>query len=360
MRRIRINTVAMTLGLVAMCSMTPESAEAADKLKVVVTSTAYKSIAEYIGGDKVEVSFIIRGDQDPHIVRPKPSLAVKLSEADVFVATGMDLEAWAPALVDMSNNPDIRSGQKGFVAASAGIDIIEQPVTVSRAEGDVHIYGNPHIHTSPLNGKVIAENICVGLSKNAPQNREYFEKRLEEFKREVDRRTFGDELVKMLGGKTLGNMAQNGRLISFLESKEHDGVKLIDLLGGWMKQALPLRGKRIVAYHKNWSYFSALFGVEIVEYMEPKPGIPPSPGHVSSVINKMKSQNIRVMLVANYFDVGKVKSVAAKVDAVPVIVSLAPGGEESMKGFFDQFDIWISRLVTAFEKVDRRQAEGRP
>jgi len=342
----------MGLGLMALGAMAPGSAEASTKLKVVVTSSAYKSIADYVGGDKVEVSYIVKGNQDPHIVRPKPSLAVKLNEADVFVATGMDLEMWAPALVDMSGNASIRSGQVGYVSASAGLDIAEKPITVSRAEGDVHIYGNPHIHTSPLNGKVIAENICVGLSKNAPQHREFFKARLDKFKEEVDRLTFGDELVKMLGGKTLTKLAQKGRLIAFLEKKEYNGVKLIDLLGGWMKQAMPLRGKRIVSYHKNWTYFASLFGLEIVEYMEPKPGIPPTPGHVSDVINKMKSQDVRVLFVANYFDVGKVKNVARRVDAIPVITALGPGGEKEIETFFDQFDVWISRLLDAFEKVD--------
>lgn len=318
-----------------------------DKLNVVVTSSAYASIAEYIGGDKVVVSYIVRGNQDPHIVRPKPSLAVKLSKADVFVATGMDLEMWAPSLVDMSGNPHIRSGQKGYVSASAGLNIIETPVTVSRAEGDVHIYGNPHVHTSPLNGKVIAENICTGLKKNAPAHAGYFDANLKNFKKEVDRRMFGSTLVEMVGGKTLSKLAERGKLIPFLQKKEYKGKKLIDSLGGWMKKGLELRGLKIVAYHKNWSYFTALFGLEILDYMEPKPGIPPSPGHVASIIDKMKKNNIKVMLAAGYFDVGKVRSVAKRVGASPVIISLAPGGEKGMDTFFDQFDIWLDRLVKA-------------
>ena len=337
-------------GLLVVCIafMGLSSAEAAaERLNVVVTSSAYASIAEYIGGNKVAVSYIVRGNQDPHIVRPKPSLAVKLSKANLFVATGMDLEMWAPSLVNMSNNPHIRSGQKGYVSASAGLKIMETPVTVSRAEGDVHIYGNPHVHTSPLNGKVIAENICTGLKKNAPAHASYFEANLERFKKEIDDRTFGPELVKMVGGKTLSKLAERGKLIPFLEKKEYKGKKLIAYLGGWMKKSLAIRGLKIVAYHKNWSYFTALFGLEIVDYMEPKPGIPPTPGHVSSVIEKMKKNNIKVMLAANYFDVGKVRSVAKRVDASPVVVALAPGGEKGMNDFFDQFDIWLDRLVKA-------------
>ncbi len=347
---MRIN--ALLIGLViCVAGMGPASTAWAGKLKVVVTSSAYKSIAEYVGGDKVEVSYIVRGNQDPHIVRPKPSLAVTLSKADLFVATGMDLEMWAPALVDMSNNPHIRSGQKGYVSASAGVSINEAPVTVSRAEGDVHIYGNPHIHTSPLNGKTIAENICTGLKKNAPEHADFFEQNLERFKEEIDQRTFGRKLVEMIGGKTLTKLAQRGKLIPFLQSKSYKGTLLVEHLGGWMKKALPLRGKKLVAYHKNWTYFTELFGLEIVEYMEPKPGIPPTPGHVALVIDKMKKANIRVMLAANYFDVGKVKSVAGRVNAIPVVIALAPGGEPGMDTFFDQFDMWLDRLASAFDKT---------
>ncbi len=324
------------------------------KLQVVVANSAYRSIAESIGGNKVQVTHIVNGNQDPHIVRPKPSYAVLLKKADVYVTTGMDLEMWSPALVDMSGNGKIRSGQQGYVSASAGVKIIEQPVTVSRAEGDVHIYGNPHIHTSPLNGKTIAENICAGFKKNAPQHAAYFDNNLKRFNAEIDRRTFGPELVKLLGGKTLTALAQSGRLVSFLEKKQYQGKPLIGKLGGWMKQALPLRGRKIVAYHKNISYFTKLFGIEVVDYLEPKPGIPPSPGHIASVMGKMRAQNIRVMWAENYFDVGKVRKVANKVGAVPVIVALAPGGQPGMKTFFDQFDIWIRELNQAFQQADRK------
>jgi len=329
----------------------PAGAEAR-KLKVVVTNTAYQSIAEYVGGDKVEVHHIVEGNQDPHIVRPKPSFAVLLKDADVYVATGMDIEMWSPALVDMSGNPNIRSGEKGYVSASAGIKVVEAPVTVSRAEGDVHIYGNPHVHTSPLNCKIIAENICVGLKRNAPDDSDYFDQNLERFKKEIDVRMFGEELVRLLGGKTLSDLAENGKLIPFLEKKQYKGRPLIELLGGWMKAALPLRGRRIVAYHKDITYFAEVFGIEIVDYLEPKPGIPPSPGHIAEVMDKMKEQRVRVMWAENYFDVGQVRKVAEKVGAIPVIVALAPGGQEGMGTVFDMFDIWIRELTAAFAQAD--------
>ncbi len=323
------------------------------KLNVVVTNSAYHDVVNFIGKDKVRVTHIVNGNQDPHIVRPKPSLAMLLKKADVYVTTGMDLEMWSPALVDMSGNPNIRSGQKGFVSASAGLKIIETPITVSRAEGDVHIYGNPHIHTSPLNFITIAENICTGLKKNAPEYSAFFDANLKRFKDEIYTRSFGKDLVKLLGGKVLTNLANSGRLIPFLKKKQYKGKPLFALLGGWLKKAMPFRGRKIVAYHKNISYFAQVFGLDIVDYMEPKPGIPPTPGHIASVISKMRSQNIRVMWAENYFDIGQVKKVAAKVNAIPVIVALGPGGQPGMKTCFDMFDIWIRELNKAFKQVDR-------
>ena len=120
-----------------------------------------------------------------------------------------------------------------------------------------------------------------------------------------------------------------------------------------MKAALPRRGRKVVSYHKNWGYFTDLVGLEVVDYMEPKPGIPPTPGHLASVIKKMREMKIRVLLAANYFDVGKVAKVAERVGAVPVVIALAPGGQEGMDTFFDQFDIWIHSLVNAFNKADK-------
>jgi len=157
----------------------------ADKIKVVTTLSTYADIARWIGGEKVEVKYLVEGDQDAHFVRPKPSFAVLLNSADLFVTTGLDLELWVPTLLDMAKNNKIRSGQVGFVAAHVGIDLLEKPSALSRSEGDLHIYGNPHITTSPLNFKIIAENITIGLEKIDPENSDYYRKNLENFQREI-------------------------------------------------------------------------------------------------------------------------------------------------------------------------------
>jgi len=332
-------------------ALCPGAARAEKKLRIVATIPTYGAIAEQIVGDRGEVRSLARGYEDPHFVRPKPSLALTLEKADLLLSTGLDLELWLPALMDKASNPRIRSGQPGFVAVSQGIHLLEKPKVLSRNEGGVHIYGNPHVYTGPFSGKIIARNILVGLKKIDPEGAKVYEERYRRFIDELDRRLFGPELLKILGSTLLTKLALSGKLIPFLSKKEFRGKKLIDSLGGWMKQALPLRGRKIVAYHKNWAYFVRTFGLEVIDYVEPKPGIPPSPGHVARVIQKMKEDRVKVILAANYYDVGKVRSISKRVGALPVIVGLAVGGEPAIKTYFDQFDVWIARLVDAFRRA---------
>ena len=324
---------------------------AADKINVVTTLSTYADIVKYIGEDKVNVQYIVGGDQDAHFVRPKPSFAVLLSKADLFISTGLDLELWVPSLVDMSKNDKIRSGQQGFVAAYDGINLLDKPEVLSRSEGGLHIYGNPHITTNPLNLKIIAENITIGLEKNDPQNSDFYRKNLKRFQNEIDNQIFGEDLIKLMGGPLLTKLANNGQLIDFLEVKDYKGKKMIDYLGGWMKAAIPFRGKKIVAYHKNWVYFQALFGLEIIGYVEPKPGIPPSPKHVEELIQEMRKNKVKVLFAANYFDENKVRAICDKVGAEPVIVPMFVDGAPGTENVFKLIDFWISKLNKAFAKV---------
>jgi zinc/manganese transport system substrate-binding protein len=325
---------------------------AEDKIKVVTTLSTYANIVKYIGKEKVDVQYIVEGDQDAHFVRPKPSFAVLLSEADLFISTGLDLELWVPSLVDMSKNDKIRSGQQGFVAAYDGVNLLDKPDVLSRSEGGLHIYGNPHITTNPLNLKIIAENIAIGLEKNDPQNSDFYRANLKKFQDKIDSKMFGEELVKLMGGTLLTKLANNGQLINFLEEKEYKGIKMIDYLGGWMKAALPFRDKIIAAYHKNWVYFQSLFSLDIIGYVEPKPGIPPSPKHVEELVQEMRKNEVKVILTANYFDENKVRSICNKVGAEPVIVPMFVDGAPGTENVFKLIDVWINKLNEAFAKMN--------
>lgn len=321
---------------------------AAAQIKVVATTTTYGSLAREIGGDRVTVFAIADADQDVHFVRPKPSFAPKLGDADLLLTTGMDLELWLPSLIDKAGNERISEGQDGYVAVADGIHKLEIPESPDRSNGGVHLYGNPHLTTSPLNLRKIAENIAIGLVKVDPGHRDYYEKRLDSFRQRLDEALFGKELVALVGASTLLRLAESGRLVPFLEKRQYKGQPMLEQLGGWMKKALPLRGRKLVTYHKNWIYFEKLFGFEVVGEVEPKPAIPPSPKHVEQLINLMRTLEVRVVLAANYFDESKVNRICTGVDARAVIVPLYVGGAANTDDIFQLTDLWLDRLLEAY------------
>jgi ABC-type Zn uptake system ZnuABC Zn-binding protein ZnuA len=313
----------------------------------VTTLPDYAFFAEQIGGEQVSVKAMVRGDQDAHFIRPKPSFATALRNADVLVDTGLDLELWIQTVIDNSGNPKIRSGQPGYVSASAGVNLLEKPKTISRAEGGVHIYGNPHLTCSPINMKIVAKNIAAGLIKNDPEGKELYLQNLNRLLNQIDERLFGKKLAEMIGGDTLCSLAEQDKLIAFLQKQEYQGRPLTEFLGGWVGKMLPLRGVPIVTYHKNWVYFIRLFGLEEAGTVEPKPGIPPSAKHVSNLISLMKERNVRIILAANYFDEQQVRTVAARTNAEAVIVPLYVGGAEGTDDYFKLVDFWVDGLLKA-------------
>ena len=316
-------------------------------LRVVTTLPDYASLAKEIGRDRVTVTAIVRGDQDAHFIRPKPSFATMVRNADVLIDTGLDLETWITTVVDKSGNTRVRSGQPGYVAAAQDMHLLEKPKVMSRSEGGLHIYGNPHVTTSPINMKVAARNIAAGLIKNDPAGRATYKANLAALEGRFDEALFGKQLVEILGGQTLCDLAEKGTLIPFLRAHNYKGKPLLDSLGGWMGRMMPLRGKPIVTYHKNWVYFVTLFGLDNAGTVEPKPGIPPSAKHVADLVQLMRDRHIRILLAANYFDQKQVRGVASRVDAVPVIVPLYVGGEPGIDDYFQLFDLWANRLLAA-------------
>ena len=322
-------------------------AAAAPPLRVVATLPDYAVFARAIGGDRVTVEHIVRGDQDAHFIRPKPSFVDLVRRADVLVGTGLDLELWLPTVINKSGNLRVRSGQPGFVAASQGMTLLEKPKVISRIEGGVHVYGNPHVTCSPLQMKVAARNIARGLITNDPAGKELYLGNLKKLHDEMDRRLFGETLIAMLGAETLCALAEQGKLQGFLAEKTIGGKPLIDSCGGWVKALLPLRGVPIVTYHKNWIYFVRLFGLEEAGTVEPKPGIPPSPRHVAELVRLMKGRQIRIILAANYFDGQKIHSVARRTGAQAVVVPLYVGGAEGIDDYFALVDHWVAGLRKA-------------
>jgi ABC-type Zn uptake system ZnuABC Zn-binding protein ZnuA len=324
-------------------------------IRVVTTLTDYAWVAREIGGPRVEVQAIARGNQDSHFVRPRPSYAALLQRADLFVTTGLDLELWVPTILDAAGNRQILEGADGYVSAWPGVKLLDVPEVLSRSEGDVHIYGNPHIHTDPLNMIAIARNILAGLQKIDPDGAASYEERELALEDRLHRRLFGDALVDLLGGDTLARLAVAGKLHSFLKGKEYprdSGRMLSERLGGWLKQAEPLRGRKIIGYHRNWIYFATRFDLDVVGHVEVKPGIPPTPRHVEALIDLIREQGIQVILTSNYFDPAKPQIIAHRTGARVVVVSLSTAGEEASPGYEELIDTWIERLLEAFEATD--------
>src|SRR3989441_170774 len=337
MRRL----TALLVALPVLVTPPPVRAPVADKVKVVTSLTTYGAIAREIVGDRGIVNSIATGDENPHYVQPKPSFVPLLGQADVFVTTGLDLELWVPALLDKANNPKVTEGGPGYVAAYAGVSLLDVPASYSRTQGDIHVFGNPHIWTDPLNAVQIARNILTGLKRVAPDQADYFAAREQDFEQRIYRALYGDELVRLLGGEALANLDRQGKLFEFLDTHKYEGAPLSSRLGGWLKEGLAFRGKAVVCYHKEWDYFSREFDVPCVDYIEPKPGIPPTPSHVQEVIEKMKRQKIQVLLSTSYYDRNQVEEVAARTGAKAVIVPGNAGGEPGTDSYIGLVSLWV-------------------
>ena len=279
------------------------------EIKTVASLPDLAYITKQIGGNKVSVFSLAKGYQDPHQVDLKPSFMLKLSEANFFVLMGLELEVWARDLIEGSRNVNLALGAPGYVDCSEGINVLEVPSVVSRSMGDVHPLGNPHYNLDPLSGKTIARNIYNALVRQYPQFQDYFKNNLENFDSELDK-----------------NFSR------------------------WIKEAAPLKGLKVITYHKSWEYFAHRFGIDIVGQIEPKPGIPPSPAQVTRVIELMNLNNAKIIIMEPYFDDHIPNLIASKTGAkvlkLPNMVGAFPG-EDS---YFSMFDYIISHLTKAAEK----------
>jgi ABC-type Zn uptake system ZnuABC Zn-binding protein ZnuA len=319
--------------------------------KIVASLPTYASIAREIVGDQATVTAIAQGDEDPHFVQPKPSFVALLRDADLFITTGMDLELWVPALLDRAGNRKVQEGAPGYVAVYKGIGLLEVPTNLSRSQGDIHVDGNPHIHTDPLNAIIIARNILAGLQRIDPNDGPAFAKREQDFERRILEATMGPELVQILTPATAFNLLQTNKLDGFLAQQKYQGKPLADRLGGWLKEAEVFKGKEIACYHKEWEYFSNRYKVTCVEYIEAKPGIPPTPGHVQEVIALMREKKIPALFAANYFSRSQIQQVAEKTGAKAVIVPAQTDGAPGVNTYFDLMNTWITSLAAAFKDV---------
>ncbi len=326
-------------------AITRTSAAAPDnKLRIVTTTTDLAAIARAIGGDKVEVTAIATGREDPHFIDAKPSYMMAARKADLWIRVGLELEiGYERPILDGSRNPKIRIATPGHLDASEGVLRLELPTQrIDRSMGDIHPLGNPHYWLDPLNGRIVAKNIARRLRRLAPHHGAYFDERLKSFHRGLDERMFGRGLIAEMGGGKSWALLLKGRLFEVLDAPG------MPALGGWLATMRPHAGKKIITYHRSWSYFTNRFDLVVANELEPKPGIPPSPGHVADVITQITAEGIQVLLMEPFYSRKAPNLVASKTGISVVDCANSVGGQPGTGDYCAMIDNIVTSVATTF------------
>ena len=275
------------------------AASAQAKLSVVASTTDFGSIAQEIGGDKIDLITLAKPTEDSHFVDAKPSFVVKLNRADALIEGGAELEVgWLPPLVDGSRNSKIEAGKPGRISCSEGISLLEVPSSLDRSKGDIHAAGNPHYMTDPLNAKIAAEHIANAFCQLDAKSCDLFKANLKKFNERMDAR-----------------------------------------MTEWQKLLAPFAGKEVVTYHNSLPYFAKRFGLKMDLFLEPKPGIPPTPAHLAEMITKMKAENIKVILAQPYQNRKTAEAVAGHTGGVVVDFPTFP------RSTSETYEAWMDSVV---------------
>lgn len=310
MKRLRIGMIAFTAIVLAGAVQ----ARAAG-LRVVATTQDLEAIVKEVAGDKVETESLAKGYQDPHFVEAKPSFILRLNKADLLVVVGRELEiGWLPPLITQARNQKIQPGAQGYLDASLTAKILDLPTgQITRAMGDVHPQGNPHYWLDADNGRRIAKAIQAKVSELDPGNAAFYAQREADF--------------------------------------EH---RLADAEQRWKATMAPYKGLKVVTYHRSWPNFADEFNLDVMGYVEPKPGIPPSPSHSLELIQAMKKDNVKIIIVEPYFDPKTPNSIATQTGAQVVTLAPSVGGEKEVTDYFKLFDYDIGKLVAAIKATGAR------
>ena len=321
-----------------------------DPVKVVTTLPTVKALVEEVGGERVEVTALARGDQDPHFVTPTPVLMRRTREADLFIESGFSLERWADSVANGSGNSKIYRGTTGRVIAGTGIAALEIPSVLSREMGDIHPLGNPHVWLDPLLAKIQAKNIAEALGRVDPGGADYYRDRLADFEQRIDVALFGEELVNLIGIGKLTRLVWSGELHEFLTTNQLGGEPLIARATGWLEQAETLQDAKAYEFHKVWVYFARVFGMELVGTIEERPGIPPGPQHIRQVRERIQAADIPLILVDNFYDPVLANNIARETNAEVVSLPNQVLGEPGIETYFDLIDHLINEITGALAR----------
>jgi zinc/manganese transport system substrate-binding protein len=303
------------LALGALATMLSIPLDASAQIKVITSTQDLASIAQEIGGDKISVESLAKGYQDPHFVEAKPSFIIKLHQADLLIVVGRELEiGWLPPLITQSRNAKIQVGSTGYLDASLTAKILEIPTgQITRAMGDVHPLGNPHYWLDPDNGRRVAQAIQKKLTELSRGDAAYFEQRYADFDR-----------------------------------------RLADAEKRWKAAMAPYKGLKVVTYHRSWPNFAEVFGLDVIGYIEPKPGIPPSPAHTLDLQLEMKRQNVRIVLMEPYFDSKTPNAIGRETGAKVLVMPPSVGGVKEITNYFQLFDYDVNLLTAAIKETGAR------
>ena len=313
-------------------------------LRVCATVPDLGDLARAVGGDEVSVTVFAKGTEDAHFVEPRPSFIRALADADLYLQVGLDLEVgWAPALLNNARNAKVLPGNPGHLDGGTVITPLEVPdAPVDRSMGDVHPYGNPHYLLDPRNGVKIAAAIRDRLVALRPDQEAAFRARHDAFAKEVGERLVGKALAAKLDPVKLSILFQSGKLASFLESQKDAGE-----LGGWLGRMLPHFGAKAVSDHNLWPYFASAFGLRMIAFLEPKPGIAPTTRHLEEVIRRMRAEKARLILAAPYYDRRHADFVARETGATLVPLAHQVGAREGAKTYLDMIDADVAAVARA-------------
>jgi zinc/manganese transport system substrate-binding protein len=280
-------------------------------VNVVTTTEDLASLTREVGGDRINVEAIARGYQDPHFVEPKPSFILRLQRANLLIVVGRDLElGWLPPLIQQSRNARIQPGAQGYLDASLTARILEIATgQITRAMGDVHALGNPHYWLEPGNGHRIAQAIASKLAEVSPLDAAYFNQRYADFDR-----------------------------------------RLAEAEKRWDSMMAPYKGLKIVSYHRSWPNFAERFGLDVIGYVEPRAGIPPSAAHTRDLIQEMRRRNVRILLVEPYFNLKAPNAIARETGARVLVMPPSVGGVKEAADYLKLFDYNINMLITAVKQ----------
>lgn len=346
-RRYRMAALAFLLAPIGLVTPTVSAQQGTAPIQVCATVPDLGSLTREVGGDQVSVTVFAKGAEDAHFVEAKPSFIKALSQCNLYVQVGLELEiGWAPVLLQNARNGAILLGAPGYLDASRAVSPLEVPTAqVDRSMGDVHPYGNPHYLLDPLNGLKVARLIRNKLIELRPDKKQYFEDRYASFGQQLGTALVGERLTRKYDVEKLAILFERGRLGPFLKEQKEE-----PLLGGWLGVMLPYRGARVVDDHNMWPYFARRFGIEVVGHMEPKPGIPPTTSHLRALVERMRAEGVLVVLAASYYDPRHARFISEHTGARVVNLAHQVGAREGTDTYLAMIDYDVRQLATALRR----------